>query len=94
MILLPSAHKLADNAYEFFYGSSPYAPLTDAKVESFDAALESLAGEFSDGRVIYADIDTVLNKEGFADLIHPDDEHSGQIATMMLNLLPDVSGSG
>ena len=94
VILLPSAHKLADNAYEFLLGSSPYAPLTDTKVEAFDAALESLAGEFSDGRVIYADIDTVLNKQGFADLIHPDDEHAGQIATMMLDLLPDVSGSG
>ena len=86
IILLPGAHTLTANAYSFYYGATPYAPLTDAKVLSFNAAVETLAGEFSDGRVIYADVDPVLNKQGLSDLIHPDDEHAAMIAAMMVDL--------
>jgi hypothetical protein len=96
-VVMPSAHKLsADSYYDFFYGASPSAsapnaPLRDSKIDTFNSALAGLASEFGDGRVVYVDIDSVINKTGFSDFIHPDSVHTPPIAEAVLDALPTLS---
>ena len=58
--LLPNAPRQPNYAAQAFLGV-PFVP-TDASFPPWNAALQALTQEFTDGRVLYLDLDSVFNK--------------------------------
>jgi hypothetical protein len=94
-IVFPSLHKLTSGGYSLYYDASPttanpYAPMTDTMIDSYNTAIASLCGEVSDGRVVYVDIDSVLNKQNLSDFLHPSDYGAQLVAAAVYDAFPTL----
>lgn len=76
-----------------YANGNPYVP-TDADILAINAANQTLAASYADGRVITDGADTLINKGGgWIVSVHPDERSSAQIALHTKNLIINQFGN-
>lgn len=95
IILLPEHYYWAPGSYANYWGTA--TPMTDATVDAVNTLVESVAAEYSDGRVVYVPgINDAINPPGGtarlqSDGVHPNALGAAAAAAVLYEALPTLT---